>query len=264
MSGYTQAELFNMQVADIEIIKNAAEIEAHIQQIMRTGSDLFETKHRRKDGTIFDLEVSTTVLQSDNETQLIVFLRDISARKRYEELILQKNNELERLSITDGLTNIANRRHFDEVLTNEYARHARSGAKLSLIIMDIDYFKAFNDYYGHVEGDECLRQIGRVMAVNAAREADLAARYGGEEFVYILPETDSEGAKIIAEKLLHGIRNLAIPHAKSKVSKVVTASLGVVSVTCYNGGSAVDIMTEADKLLYLAKSNGRNRVECLF
>ncbi|MBA3007843.1 MAG: diguanylate cyclase [Proteobacteria bacterium] len=175
--------------------------------------------------------------------------------------IVEKNRELEALSITDGMTGIANRRRFDEVLTQEHAWHARSGAKLSLILLDVDHFKAFNDNYGHVQGDECLRQIARVIADCTSRPADLAARYGGEEFACILPETDNNGAIAIAEKIRCGIIALALPHKCSSVADVVTVSLGVVTVRCTTGASAVDIIIQVDELLYQAKSSGRNRVE---
>jgi len=170
------------------------------------------------------------------------------------------SGKLETLSITDSLTGIANRRHFDAVLETEYGRHARSGGELSLIMLDIDHFKAFNDLYGHLKGDDCLRQVGRVLADSAARAADLAARYGGEEFVCILPETDRAGAIMIAEQIRRGIQLLAVPHQGSSVADHVTASLGVVTAECTPDGSAMDILFVADGLLYQAKASGRNRI----
>ena len=187
--------------------------------------------------------------------------QEITKRKQAEEALEQSNRKLEALSNTDGLTGIANRRCFDEVLAQEYARHARSRTELSLILLDIDHFKLFNDYYGHVTGDECLQQVARVMAACAARPADLAARYGGEEFAYILPETDSSGAVAIAEKIRRKIMALAIPHEASMTANCITASLGVVTVQCTPGGSVVNIITLVDEQLYLAKSSGRNRVK---
>jgi diguanylate cyclase (GGDEF)-like protein len=158
--------------------------------------------------------------------------RDITERKEAEKALEESKRALEAISITDGLTGIANRRRFDEALSQEYARHVRSGAELSLILLDIDHFKAFNDNYGHLAGDDCLRQIGRVIADCAARPADLAARYGGEEFACILPETDDTGAVIIAEQIRRGIQALAIPHKGSDAADCVTASLGVVTLQC--------------------------------
>ncbi len=178
-----------------------------------------------------------------------------------EESLGESNRKLETLSITDGLTGIANRRCFDEVLAKEYARHARSGAELSLILLDIDHFKAFNDSYGHVKGDECLRQIAQVIADCATRDPDLAARYGGEEFACILPETDLNGAIAIAEKIRRGIIARAIPHKGSNVAKHVTASLGVATMHCAADKSFLTILSRVDELLYRAKASGRNRVE---
>ncbi|MEI6208790.1 MAG: CHASE domain-containing protein [Desulfuromonadales bacterium] len=179
-----------------------------------------------------------------------------------EEALVESNRKLESLSATDGLTGIANRRRFDEVLAKEYSRHTRSGAELSLILLDIDYFKAFNDCYGHVSGDQCLRQIAQVIADCATRDPDLAARYGGEEFACILPETDLNGAVAIAEKIRRGIITCAIPHSGSIVADYVTASLGVVTVRCTAEKSSLAILSQVDELLYRAKSLGRNRVEC--
>jgi len=187
--------------------------------------------------------------------------QDITERKRAEKALEESHRMLEVLSITDGLTGVANRRRFDEALAQEYARHARSGAELSLILLDIDLFKSFNDCYGHVNGDECLRRVALVIADCVARPADLAARYGGEEFACILPETDSDGAVAIAEKIRREIMALAIPHKGSTVADCVTASLGVVTVQCTVGGSIVDIVALVDEQLYRAKSSGRNQVK---
>ncbi|MBF0573111.1 MAG: GGDEF domain-containing protein [Desulfamplus sp.] len=154
------------------------------------------------------------------------------------------NLKLASISITDGLTQIANRRHFDEIISQEYARHVRSQANLSLILLDIDHFKAFNDNYGHVNGDECLRQVARVIADCAVRPADLAARYGGEEFACILPETDSNGAVTVAENIRIGVMALKIPHKASKAAEYVTVSLGVITVQCSENISVVEIVAK--------------------
>lgn len=171
------------------------------------------------------------------------------------------NRLLEDLSVTDSLTGLANRRRFDEVLVRELARHARSGVELSLVMLDIDHFKAYNDNYGHVHGDICLQRIAQVIAKNAVRAADIAARYGGEEFACILPETDLQGAVAIAEKIRTGINHLVIPHDFSITADFITASFGVASVACTADMSASDIIGLADNMLYKAKDGGRNRVE---
>jgi len=221
----------------------------------------FEWQHCLYDGTPFDAEVSLNTIELGSEMFIQAIVRDVSKRKQTEKALKESNHKLEVLSITDGLTKIANRRCFDEILAREYARHARSGAELSLIMLDIDHFKAFNDGYGHVNGDLCLQQIAQVIADGTSRPADLAARYGGEEFACILPETDLRGAVVIAEKIRQGIMDLAIPHKGSSVAECVTVSLGVVTAQCTTDGSAVDLITQADELLYRAKSCGRNRVE---
>ena len=173
----------------------------------------------------------------------------------------ESNRKLETLSITDALTGIANRRCFDEVLAQEYSRHARTGAELSLILLDIDFFKAFNDCYGHVRGDECLRQIASIIASCVVRSTDIAARYGGEEFACILPETDRQGAIYIAENIRRKIQGHGIQHKESPIAECVTASLGLVTAQCRPDESVVDLVAKADVLLYRAKSLGRNRIE---
>jgi diguanylate cyclase (GGDEF)-like protein len=163
------------------------------------------------------------------------------------------------LSETDGLTGLANRSHFDSMLAYEYARHMRSGTELSLLLLDIDQFKAFNDTYGHVRGDDCLRQIAQAMTTIASRATDLVARYGGEEFVLLLPETHLKGAVILAEKVRNCINDLAIPHIHSRIGHV-TASLGVSSMRLIPGCQITDIVERADAQLYAAKVGGCNRV----
>ena len=193
--------------------------------------------------------------------RVIVTQEDITERVEARRAMEETNRVLENLSITDPLTHLANRRQFDAVLSREYARHARSGAPLSVIMLDIDQFKAFNDTYGHVKGDECLQLVAAVLVGCAARPADLAARFGGEEFACILPETDLEGAVTVAENIRAGIRDLGIPHETSAVADRVTASLGVVAARCALSGSETFLVARADQLLYRAKAGGRDRLE---
>ncbi len=181
--------------------------------------------------------------------------------ERLNKVLGEVNSNLASLSTTDGLTGIANRRHFDDVLIREYSRLARTKSELSLILLDIDHFKPFNDHYGHVSGDTCLQQIAAVIGKSVARSGDLAARYGGEEFVCILPDTDQQGALLIAERIRQGIINLAIPHDWSDIAACVTASLGVITVICHKEKAASEIIVRADALLYKAKHLGRNRIE---
>jgi diguanylate cyclase (GGDEF)-like protein len=168
-------------------------------------------------------------------------------------------DKLALLAASDGLTGLANRSHFDSMLAYEYARHSRSGKELSLVILDIDHFKPFNDIYGHVRGDECLREIARAMTRTVCRATDLLARYGGEEFTVLLPETNLEGAVILAEKVRECICDLALTHSHSSTG-CATASLGVASRRFFAGSSILDLVHETDMQLYAAKAGGRNRV----
>jgi diguanylate cyclase (GGDEF)-like protein len=172
-----------------------------------------------------------------------------------------RNVSLRDLADSDSLTGLANRRRFDETLAFEHERARRSGLPFSLIMIDVDYFKKFNDRYGHVAGDDCLRRVAGAIATGPRRPTDLAARYGGEEFAVILPDTDTEGARAVAEKIRIAVEALNITHADSP-SGPVTISLGVH--TCQpaeNGGAApLACIEAADQLLYQAKLNGRNRM----
>ncbi len=163
------------------------------------------------------------------------------------------------LSNRDGLTGIANRRHFDDTLHLEWRRADRAGAPLALVIGDIDYFKAYNDHYGHAKGDDCLRQVARALAAEATRPGDLVARIGGEEFGCLLPGTDLDGAKLVAERLLWAVRGLGIVHAHSGVAPLVTVSLGVATVWPRHETEQVRLMELADQNLYRAKAQGRNQ-----
>jgi diguanylate cyclase (GGDEF)-like protein len=167
--------------------------------------------------------------------------------------------KLAHLAATDGLTGLANRSSFDECLGYEYARHARSGTEMALIMLDIDHFKAFNDTYGHVCGDDCLRQVAHAIRRVTVRATDKIARYGGEEFVFLLPETHMQGALLLAERIRLSISDLAMPHIHSSHGHV-TASLGVACCRIHPGKPVVDIVTQADIQLYAAKASGRNCV----
>jgi diguanylate cyclase (GGDEF)-like protein len=170
------------------------------------------------------------------------------------------NEKLERLSFLDGLTNIANRRRFDEFLQTEWRRGVRNGQPLSAIVVDIDSFKAYNDTYGHEAGDETLRKVAGALSATPNRPADLVARYGGEEFVIVLPGTDAAGARHLAERLRAGVERLAIPHATSATAPRVTISLGVATTVPRRDASPQSLIEAADRALYEAKHGGRNRV----
>jgi diguanylate cyclase (GGDEF)-like protein len=170
------------------------------------------------------------------------------------------NKELLRLSHIDGLTQIYNRRHFDSALYIEIQRQQRTSIPISVLICDIDFFKKFNDTYGHLAGDECIRSVANIIRQHCKRISDIAARYGGEEFGVILPNTGSNEAKAIAESILHAVEGEMIPHRTSMVKKFVTLSIGVASLIPDLRTTPSSIIALADKALYESKHGGRNRV----
>ncbi|MEA5467053.1 PleD family two-component system response regulator [Leptothoe sp. PORK10 BA2] len=181
-----------------------------------------------------------------------------------ERLLLQElkiaNHKLHQLASTDGLTSIANRRVFDERLESEWKRLCREQSPLGLILIDIDCFKAYNDTYGHLNGDKCLCQVANIIHTCVRRPADVAARYGGEEFALILPNTDLEGVICVGKAVQKELQKLAIPHASSIVKPFVTVSIGVVAVLPTLSSSPQTLISWADQALYDAKNNGRNCV----
>ncbi len=190
---------------------------------------------------------------------LIVF-SDITERKQAEEVLDQVNRQLAALAATDGMTGLMNRRTFDETLANEFSRSLRDGSALSVIMVDVDRFKSFNDHYGHVAGDECLRRISRCMSMNFRRPGDMVARYGGEEFSVILPNTTPEGAYHLALELRLAVRREALVHAGSEKG-IVTVSIGVASTSEIDAPTGPEeLVRRADQALYAAKTAGRDRV----
>ena len=174
---------------------------------------------------------------------------------------LQEANErLQSLSFLDGLTGIANRRHFDQELLQESRRAKRENAPISLIMLDIDYFKAFNDTYGHLKGDDCLKTVASILKKSLKRPGDFAARYGGEEFAVVLPNTDDAGAALVAEELRASIEGASIEHINSLCAGYVTVSLGVVTRLPEQVETPDDLILAADRALYRSKHEGRNRV----
>lgn len=182
------------------------------------------------------------------------------ALRESQQQLLEANLVLQRLMRSDGLTGLANRRHFDDCLSSEWARAQREQSELSLLMIDVDYFKPFNDHYGHVAGDDALRQIATRMSEMCSRSSDLAARYGGEEFVMILPGTSRGGARLLAEKVRLSVQALAIPHERPTPNSVVSISIGVATLTPLADLTATYLVELADRGLYLAKQNGRNQV----
>ncbi len=195
---------------------------------------------------------------NERRLTLLVYERTAELVERTEELEVA-NDKLEKLATLDGLTNISNRRRFEDFLEQEWHRAQRQKAQLSLLLMDVDFFKLYNDTYGHQGGDDCLKQVAAVLSDTVKRTTDLAARYGGEEFVVILTDTDKEGASVVAETIRSRVEALKIPHRGSKVNEFVTVSVGVATVVPKPSEHKEHLILNADNSLYRAKENGRNR-----
>ena len=190
---------------------------------------------------------------------LVGFMFDISERKKAEEQLAKLQKELEHLSFKDGLTGAGNRRMFDTVMEREWAAASAHGTTLSLIMLDIDFFKSYNDYYGHVQGDECLKRIAGALE-SARRPTDFIGRFGGEEFVLVLPDTEAPVALEIAERCRELIAQQRVAHQRSPHQQVVTASFGVGSILPAQHADMVAFINLVDAQLYNAKDNGRNCV----
>lgn len=187
-------------------------------------------------------------------------LGSLIQRKKAEAAILEVNQELQRIANIDGLTGVANRRKFEDYLHSEWRRMFREKSPLSLVFCDVDFFKNYNDTYGHLAGDDCLKKVARAIENNLKKPGNLVARYGGEEFAVILSNTDAEAAVCIAENIRLSVENLKIIHQQSPVSKYVTLSLGVVSKIPTLDFNSSALVALADEVLYQAKKQGRNRV----
>lgn len=183
----------------------------------------------------------------------------LAALRESERALTEANVRLQRLADVDGLTGIANRRRFDDALQGEWLRGMRNQRAMSLLLCDVDHFKQFNDLYGHGAGDECLKQVAAALCTNLRRPADMCARYGGEEFALILPETELPGAVMVAESCREAVQALGIAHSGAPYG-LVTLSVGVACVVPDKQDSAAALLAAADRALYAAKGDGRNRV----
>ncbi len=181
------------------------------------------------------------------------------ALRESQQQLTEKNIELERLTQLDGLTEICNRRHFNEHIQLEWSRSLRDQSPLSVLMIDIDDFKQYNDTYGHLGGDEALKQVASTLQLNANRSTDLVARYGGEEFALIMTTTPLSGASFMAEKLRVAVRDLQLTHGDSTVAWHLTVSIGGASTIPQRGGSSLQLIEAADNALYEAKRSGKNR-----
>jgi diguanylate cyclase (GGDEF)-like protein len=184
------------------------------------------------------------------------------ARSENEKELLEKNREIEIMSHLDGLTGLFNRRFFDRALHQEFHRAKRERQPLGLIVLDIDFFKDYNDAYGHVQGDGCLGDVAEAIHSSITRATDTATRYGGDEFVVLLPGTNLSGAETVARRIEEKMKRKAIPHSLSSVSGTVTLSIGVAMLSQEEDCEPNDLVRRADRAMYASKLSGRNRITC--
>ncbi len=247
------------------ILKPITRLTDYTQSIGRTGN--FSQRlgiHPSDEIGILATEFDRLVETIDHQTSEVLLINerlkeDISRRIEIETALQKANQELHDLATIDGLTQIPNRRRFDEYLALEWKRMTREKKPLSLIICDVDFFKHYNDRYGHLNGDDCLRMIAQVIGRHAKRSYDFAARYGGEEFAIVLPCTDEKGAMSLAESIRKDVQHLRIPHDTSSVAEHVTLSLGLSTLIPGQQLNPDTLIALADKALYEAKETGRNR-----
>lgn len=229
----------------------------HIREIAVLASSFnamcAEVQHIRQ-----TLALHSQILEQKAAERIQTLEQEVQKQMAIEAVFQQANQDLAQLAFIDGLTKLLNRRHFDDRLNQEWWRLQKTGKPLSVILCDIDYFKQYNDTYGHLAGDECLRQVSRTLQRMGKHPADVVARYGGEEFTLLLPETTSMGAIQIAYEIQAAIRSLQITHRGSPIYPYVTVSLGVASLIPQTKGPPQQLIAGADRALYQAKSKGRD------
>ena len=256
--GYADGELAGRNIADIltplvaqEYLDYFVKYAASPALAHNHGTREVQIRHRAGHTLGMDLTLTPMYLR---QPLYIGLLHDISHHKRSEDA-------LQRAAHIDPLTKIANRRHFDSFLDHEWQRAARSGAPLSLVVLDVDHFKLYNDTLGHTAGDACLQRVAATIAAHAPRATDLAARYGGEEFVLLFAETEADAAQQLAEALRADIEALQLPHPRSATSPWITVSIGVATLSPQQFDQKEALFVAADRAMYVAKEGGRNQVQ---
>jgi diguanylate cyclase (GGDEF)-like protein/PAS domain S-box-containing protein len=236
------------------------------EDVLSGGDEAFRIEIRMlsKQGQWLWTQVRGSMAERDadgNVTRVAGTLIDISKHKMVEMALQKANEELQRLAALDELTQIANRRRFDERMAQEWRRARRDHTSLAIIICDIDFFKLYNDNYGHLKGDDSLHFVAQAISSVLKRPMDLVARIGGEEFAIILPNTAVQGAVNVAEDVQTAIKALGLEHRASKVSRWITLSFGVAALVPESGMQAKELIEKADKALYQAKADGRNQIQ---
>lgn len=261
------SEAIGRSIFDIVPGQWAGQLPVYYRELMSTKAGykeyeivLHDAEEQSQQKQICDISLSLIRDESQQKIGVAAFVRDITERKISEKVLEDIRKDLERMSFEDGLTGISNRRQFDRVYQKEWQRMQRYCKPLSVALLDIDYFKNYNDNYGHLGGDECLKLVAKTLRKFTKRSSDLVARYGGEEFVLLLPDTSLDAAVQLAERCRDAVRELKIPHEYSRTDSCITISAGVTSVVPNPSLSPNSLLSEADALLYLAKRNGRNRV----
>jgi len=264
------AELLGMSIEQVLTLsyweitpeKYASREKIQLESLEKTGRyGPYEKDYIHADGHLVPVRLSGQIVDIDGEKYIWSSVEDITERKQSEDELARLYKEVKQLSLLDGLTGIANRRMFDLTLHREWVHSIRDRSPLSLVMIDIDYFKQYNDCYGHMQGDECLKQVAKSLREGLKREIDLISRYGGEEFVLLLPKTNESQAIHIADQSLSTVKEKKIPHKLSTVSDVVTISAGVSTIIPIGDTQSSTLIEAADKLLYEAKKKGRNRFE---
>ena len=257
--GYSKEELLQMTVSDIDPSFASLNWQEHWQQLKQQQSFTFESTHLTKDGNYLPVEITVNYLKFDKWEYNCAIARDITERKQAEAKLQKANQELQSLANLDSLTGVANRRYFDECFANQWKQMSIAKQPLSLILCDVDYFKKYNDFYGHQAGDYCLQQIAQALANSIRKPEAILARYGGEEFAIILPNTNAEIAINIATRIIQTVQQLNLPHAASEISEWITISLGITQVIPTQAISPDFLIYRADQALYQAKQQGRNQ-----
>ncbi|WP_416148860.1 diguanylate cyclase [Salipaludibacillus sp. HK11] len=271
MLGYSENEFKELSFEDLTHSADVEKSKYKAEKLLDGTIDNYQIEKRyiHKDGKVIWCLLNVSIVKNSKEVPIyfISQFQDITQRKFYEQeltenqdKLMKANNLFKKLSEQDGLTGVANRRYFDEQLEYHWREATKHQQQLSLIMLDLDYFKDFNDYYGHHAGDDCLKLVTATIERKIS-SSNVFARYGGEEFSIILPNSSEKDAYDLAEELREAVEQLRIPHEKSSVLKSVTISLGVASISPQNSMKSKHLIKQADDALYSAKNNGRNDVE---